>query len=215
MMFCATIKPNYFWSHIMYSIKINGNTIKQSEKSNVAWSLYRAIARLFENKPNHVQLFIDEELLHQKPSGLMLLEHPDSVAVNDVLMTLVKTLDLSFPEVKTLIKDSELELSNSRIDGWFYPKDNRRFVQMYNDELEYLMPILTHYAQAKSQQANLGFTPQALKSMRSQLGLTQQQTADIVGVAGNRQVRRWENGEQDMPTEKWQIFLDFYQKNHK
>ncbi|OOS24030.1 hypothetical protein B0681_08740 [Moraxella porci DSM 25326] len=48
--------------------------------------------------------------------------------------------------------------------------------------------------------------------MRAQLGLTQQQVADIVGVAGNRQVRRCENGEQDMPSEKWQIFLDFYQK---
>lgn len=199
----------------MYSIKINDNIVKQIDKSTVAWSLYRATARLFENKPNHVQLFSDAELLHQKPSGLMLLEHPDSAAVNDVLMTLVKTLDLSFPEVKSLIKDSELELSNSRIDGWFYPKDNRRFVQMYNDELEYLMPILAQYAQAKSQQANLGFTAQGLKSMRAQLGLTQQQVADIVGVAGNRQVRRWENGEQDMPSEKWQIFLDFYQKNHR
>lgn len=199
----------------MYSIKINGNIVKQTHKSTVAWSLYRATARLFENKPNHVQLFSDAELLHQKPSGLMLLEHPDSAAVNDVLITLVKTLDLSFPEVKSLIKDSELELSNSRIDGWFYPKDNRRFVQMYNDELEYLMPILAQYAQAKSQRANLGFTAQGLKSMRSQLGLTQQQVADIVGVAGNRQVRRWENGEQDMPSEKWQIFLDFYQKNHR
>lgn len=199
----------------MYSIKINGNIVKQTDKSTVAWSLYRATARLFENKPNHVQLYSDAELLHQKPSGLMLLEHPDSAAVNDVLMTLVKTLDLSFPEVKSLIKDSELELSSSRIDGWFYPKDNRRFVQMYNDELEYLTPILTRYAQAKSQQANLGFTAQGLKSMRAQLGLTQQQVADIVGVAGNRQVRRCENGEQDMPSKKWQIFLDFYQKNHR
>lgn len=199
----------------MYSIKINGNIVKQTDKSTVAWSLYRATARLFENKPNHVQLYSDAELLHQKPSGLMLLEHPDSAAVNDVLITLVNTLDLSFPEVKSLIKDSELELSNSRIDGWFYPKNNRRFVQMYNDELEYLMPILAQYAQAKSQQANLGFTAQGLKSMRSQLGLTQQQVTDIVGVAGNRQVRRWENGEQDMPSEKWQIFLDFYQKNHR
>lgn len=196
----------------MYSIKINGNTVKQTDKSTVAWSLYRATARLFENKPNHVQLYGDSELLHQKPSGLMLLEHPDSAAVNDVLMTLIKTLDLSFPEVKSLIKDSELELSSSRIDGWFYPKDNRRFVQMYNDELEYLTPILTRYAQAKSQQANLGFTAQGLKSMRAQLGLTQQQVADIVGVAGNRQVRRWENGEQDMPSKKWQIFLDFFKK---
>lgn len=199
----------------MYSIKINGNTVKQTDKSTVAWSLYRATARLFENKPNHVQLYGDSELLHQKPSGLMLLEHPDSAAVNDILMTLIKTLDLSFPEVKSLIKDSELELSNSRIDGWFYPKDNRRFVQMYNDELEYLTPILTRYAQAKSQRANLGFTAQGLKSMRAQLGLTQQQVADIVGVAGNRQVRRCENGEQDMPSKKWQIFLDFYQKNHR
>ncbi|OOS24029.1 hypothetical protein B0681_08735 [Moraxella porci DSM 25326] len=135
----------------MYSIKINGNIVKQTDKSTVAWSLYRATARLFENKPNHVQLYSDAELLQQKPSGLMLLEHPDSAAVNDILMTLIKTLDLSFPEVKWLIKDSELELSNSRIDGWFYPKDNRRFVQMYNDELEYLTPILTRYAQAKSQ----------------------------------------------------------------
>ncbi|MDH2272948.1 hypothetical protein [Moraxella porci] len=196
----------------MYSIKINGNIVKQTDKSTVAWSLYRATARLFENKPNHVQLYSDAELLHQKPSGLMLLEHPDSAAVNDILMTLIKTLDLSFPEVKSLIKDSELELSNSRIDGWFYPKDNRRFVQMYNDELEYLTPILTRYAQAKSQRANLGFTAQGLKSMRAQLGLTQQQVADIVGVAGNRQVRRCENGEQDMPSKKWQIFWIFIKK---
>lgn len=68
---------------------------------------------------------------------------------------------------------------------------------------------------AQPQQANIGFTPQGLKSMRQELGLTQQQVADIVGVAGNRQVRRWENCEQDMPSKRWRVFLDFYQKNHK
>lgn len=134
----------------MYSITINANIAKQTKESNVAWSFYRATARLFENKPNHVRLFINTKLLHQKPCGLMLLDHPDSSSVNDVLIALVEMLNLSFPEVKILIKDSELDLSNSRIDGWFYPKDNRRFVQMYNDELEYLIPILVSYAQAKA-----------------------------------------------------------------
>ena len=75
------------------------------------------------------------------------------------------------------------------------------------------MAILKHQAQANTQQIPLGFTPQGLKSMRQELGLTQQQVAEIVGVSGNRQVRRWENCEQDMPSKRWRVFLDFYQKN--
>ena len=42
-------------------------------------------------------------------------------------------------------------------------------------------------------------TPAALKSTRKSLGLSQAEFARIFGVASDRTVRKWEDGERDVP----------------
>jgi len=42
-------------------------------------------------------------------------------------------------------------------------------------------------------------TPRALKSTRKSLGLSQAEFARMVGVASDRTVRKWEDGERDIP----------------
>ncbi len=42
-------------------------------------------------------------------------------------------------------------------------------------------------------------TPAALKSARQSLGLSQDEFARAAGVASDRTVRRWEEGERDIP----------------
>ncbi len=191
-----------------YQIIIDGKISQTINDKAVAYANYRAVCRDYANKPKKVELVQDDIVLNAKAPHLQLIDNNDVFSANDVFISITKSIGLSVPAIKDIIKNSDLMLTNSRIDGWFYPKDNRRFVQMYNDELSYLIPLLL----AHKSQNEMGYTPNNLKSMRQALKLTQEQTAQMLGVAGGRQVRRWENGEQDMPSEKWQIFLDFYQK---
>lgn len=41
--------------------------------------------------------------------------------------------------------------------------------------------------------------PEELKTTRKELGLTQAQFANLVGVADGRTVRRWEDGSREIP----------------
>lgn len=42
-------------------------------------------------------------------------------------------------------------------------------------------------------------TPKQLKSVRQKFGLSQAELALLIGVASDRTVRRWEEGERDIP----------------
>lgn len=59
----------------------------------------------------------------------------------------------------------------------------------------------------------LGYTPQNLKMIRKQYGLTQQQVADITGTSNYRTVVKWEADldskvqRADMPLRKWYLLL--------
>lgn len=195
----------------MYYIKIDGLTVKETNNQNVAWSLYRATARDYANKTAQITIEQDGQILHQKDVGRLLLDDVDYATANDVLKTTMQCLNIDIKQLKKLLLDSELQLSNSRIDGWIRPVDDRKFVKLHNDELIVIIEMLLNYQKDNQQNIELGYTANNLKSMRKQLNLTQQQLADILDVkAGGRQVRRWENGEQDMPTEKWQIFLKYF-----
>lgn len=195
----------------MYYIKIDGLTVKETNNQNVAWSLYRATARDYANKTAQITIEQDGQILHQKDVSRLLLDDVDYATANDVLKTTMQCLNIDIKQLKKLLLDSELQLSNSRIDGWIRPVDDRKFVKLHNDELIVIIEMLLNYQKDNQQNIELGYTANNLKSMRKQLNLTQQQLADILDVkAGGRQVRRWENGEQDMPTEKWQIFLKYF-----
>lgn len=60
----------------------------------------------------------------------------------------------------------------------------------------------------------LGYTPQNLKKIRKQYGLTQKQVADITGTVNGRTVAKWEVDLEstaqraDMPLRKWKMLLD-------
>lgn len=60
----------------------------------------------------------------------------------------------------------------------------------------------------------LGYTPQNLKMIRKQYGLTQQQVADMTGTSNYRTVVKWEtelnsNAQRaDMPLRKWTMLLN-------
>ncbi|WP_131669241.1 helix-turn-helix domain-containing protein [Psychrobacter pygoscelis] len=193
---------NYL-KNIMYQVNINNQQYFITDNEHVAWSAYRAACREYDNKSKKVALLNDDRLLHAKAADLMLLDDVDSVTANDLLKIIMQQLNIDIKQVKEIVKESGLPLSNSRVGSWTLPPDNRRYTQMHNDELAAILPYLL----SKSIH-ELGYTPANLKQLRQRLRLTQEQVAKIVGVAGNRQVRRWENGEQPMPHDKWQLLLE-------
>lgn len=201
----------FIHSLTMFIIKINNVVIKEISNQNIAWSLYRATARDYVNKPAQITIEQDGQILHQKDAGRLLLDDCDYKNTNDVLLTLLKTLKIDIATAKQLIK-SHLDVSTSRVNGWFYPADNRKFTKLYHDELIVIIEILLNYQKDNSKNYELGYTANNLKMMRKQLNLTQQKLAEILDVK-TRQVQRWEYSEQDMPTEKWQLFLKYFEKN--
>lgn len=200
----------------MFIIKVNNAVIKETNNPNVAWALYRATARDYANKSAQITIEQNGEILHQKNADCLLLDDIEYKTANDVLKATMQCLNIDIKQLKILLLDSELQLSNSRIDGWIRPVDDRKFVKLHNDELIVIIEILLNYQKDNSTHFELGYTANNLKSMRKQLNLTQQQLAEILDVkAGGRQIRRWENSEQDMPTEKWKNFLDYFKNNSK
>lgn len=119
----------------MYYIKIKGSIVCQVINEQTAWANYRAICRQFENKPFLIELYADDVLLHKKDMGCMLLDDVDNYNANDVLVLTMQRLNVSIAELKKLLANTDLSLSNSRIDGWVRVKTDRRYVQMHHDEL--------------------------------------------------------------------------------
>lgn len=203
---------NYFCT-AMYSISINEQIVYATSNEYAAFAAYRSYCREFDNKPKTIILSDDGQRIHVKTAGQMLLEDVDKVTTNELLKIIMQQIDIDIKDIKAIVKDLDLPLSASRVGSWTLPPDNRRYTQMHKDELALLLPHLLKQNHKTAEVANLGFTADNLKQMRTKLGLTQAAAADIVGVSGGRQVRRWENAEQDMPSEKWQIFLNYYQNN--
>lgn len=195
---------------MMFRIMLNDVVYHTTSNPAIAWANYRALARDNANKSATVSLYQDDQLLHQKAENQLLVDKVDMITSNQILMLIKNKLGISIKEIKDAVQKTDLKISNSRLNGWFVAEDDRRYTEMHNDEL---LSILEVVLDKKTTETEIGFTAQNLKTMRKQLNMTQQDVAELVGVSGNRQVRRWENGEQDMPTEKWQIFLNYFKNN--
>lgn len=183
----------------MYHIKIKGSTVQQVANEQTAWANYRATCRQFENKPFSVELYTDDTLLHKKEMGRMLLDDVDNYNANDVLILTMQRLNISIAELKKLLADTELSLSNSRIDGWIRDRTDRKYVQMHHDELMIAIDVMLSNA-TKTQK-----NPANILALRQKLGLTQIELAVALGMTANHhQVSRWENGLAEMPQTKWE-----------
>lgn len=205
MILCATLSPTFKFAKIMtYKIIIDGATSQVINDKATAYANYRAVCRDYVNKPKKVELVQDESVLSAKAPHMMLLDSNDVFSANDALCQAMQTLGINIKDLKDKIKTSELKLSNSRIDGWIRPSDDRHFVQMHNDELMIVIKLLLSDTVAMIK------SPENIAALRKKLGLTQTQLAEKFGLkSGFRQVARWESGDQEMPDAKWQKMQDF------
>ncbi len=205
MILCATLSQTFKFAKIMtYKIIIDGATSQVINDKATAYANYRAVCRDYVNKPKKVELVQDESVLSAKAPHMMLLDSNDVFSANDALCQTMQTLGINIKDLKDKIKTSELKLSNSRIDGWIRPSDDRHFVQMHNDELMVVIKLLLSDTVAMIK------SPENIAALRKKLGLTQTQLAEKFGLkSGFRQVARWESGDQEMPDAKWQKMQDF------
>lgn len=182
----------------MYYIKIKGSTVHQVSNEQIAWANYRATCRQFENKPFLVELYTNDTLLHKKEMECMLIDDVDNYNANDALILMMRRLNISIAELKKLLANTDLSLSNSRIDGWVRAKSDRKYVQMHHDELLIVIDTML------SDVAKTEKTPANIIALRQKLGLTQIELAVALGMMPtHHQVSRWENGLVEMPIAKW------------
>lgn len=188
----------------MYYIVIDDKVVQTISDRYVAYANYRAVCRDFINKPKQIKLLDNDTILHTKAANMQLLDNIDEVSTNDILGVAMNSLNIDVKQLKTLIKDSQLQLSSSRIDGWIKDASDRKFVQMYNDELYVILQLML-----KSSQSAIK-TPTTITALRKQLGLTQSELAEKLGLkSGHRQVARWEAGEAEMSDARWQKMQGF------
>lgn len=203
-MIYAKLGGSTLYHPLMYTIKIDGVTQQILDDQHIAWANFRAIARQFEQKPHTVALYDDDMLLLQKDAGRQLLDDADQATTNDVLKAALTALSIDIKQLKDLIAHSPLQLSNSRIDGWIRSADDRKFVQMHNDELIAVLQLLL------LSQQNTQKTPDNILAARQRLGWTQTQLAEALGMTPTHlQVHRWESGQAEMPDKKWQQLQNF------
>lgn len=204
MMYVKLFALFIYCKSIMYTIKLGNQIIKQTNNHNAAWASYRSFARDFVNKQHEVTLLDDDTLLHQKKAGLMLLDDVNSTTTNDLLKVVLSTLDIDNKKLKSLVADSELDVSNSRIDGWTRRIDDRKYTDMHNDELAIVLELVLSDLQSSIK------SPKNIVKARKKLELTQEQLAEKLGLkSGFRQVARWESGEQEMPDSRWKKMQEF------
>lgn len=128
---------------IMYHIIINQQLNQSISDEHIAYTNYRALCRDYVNKSSDIQLLCDGQIVHHKPHNLMLLEDLDDiVTANSILKMVMQRLNIDIKQLKRILQDSELQLSNSRIDGWIRPVDDRRHIQMYHDELMVVIDLM-------------------------------------------------------------------------
>lgn len=125
-----------------YSIIINNDTVYTTDSERAAFAAYRAYCRKFANKQNGITLNNHETIIQAKRPNAMLLDDIDNVTANDLLKIIMRELDIDIKNVKRVVKEIGLPLSNSRVGSWNLPSSNRRYTQMHNDELAVILPHL-------------------------------------------------------------------------
>ncbi len=203
----AKINSNFSYLHsiIMYHIIINNKTVQSLENKQIAFANFRSLCRDYTNKPSSIKLMLDDEILHAKSADLQLLDDVDKTSNNDILKLVLSQLNIDIKQLKLKLHNSELSVSNSRIDGWLRNDTNdRKYTAMYNDELYAVLNILLNDNQQSIK------SPANIVKARQKLDLTQKQLAEKLGMTPtHRQVARWEAGQAEMPDKKWQILQNF------
>lgn len=183
----------------MYYIFIDNKENQSTESMQIAFANYRALCRDFKNKQSKIVLMLDSNILHAKEAGLMLLDDVDETTNNQLLVLLMKKFNVDIKELKSMLKKTEVQLSNSRIDGWIRQEKDRKYVHIHNDELYIVIEQISKNRDTQEK------TSKNIALIRKQLKLTQKQLAEKLGMsATHRQVARWEAGEAEMPDKKWQ-----------
>lgn len=151
----------------MYQISINNQIAQTTASKQVAFANFRALCRDYKHKPDSIVLMLSGDVLHKKPENLQLIDDINKTTSNEILKLVLKQLGIEVKQLKTILQDSTLNLSNSRIDGWLRHDDtDRRYTPMYNDELYAVLDILLDKNQSDIK------SPKNIIKIRKNLNLT-------------------------------------------
>lgn len=149
----------------MYYVKLNDEVISTTEDLIVAMINYRYLlhsAHLSDNKYIATMLENSDILYqHKINTQTAQMKFEKEMSTNHIFLELINKQNLSVNDLKAIIKETGLNVSNSKISGWLSQADNRRYQIMYNDELLIMLKaILDYYNIEKS-----GYSPENLKKL--------------------------------------------------
>lgn len=123
----------------MYTIKLDNNILAKTENEIGAWVMYRSILRRGDlSKNEHVvtleknQAILRKDIITDKPAmdGIGV-----SISTNDIFTLIIENQNISPSALKVMLSKIGVEVSSSKVKGWYLPKSNRKHQSMLNDEL--------------------------------------------------------------------------------
>lgn len=166
----------------MYYIKLNDDIILSTSNQIVAIINYRYMLHRadFTDNQNKITLLEDNNIIYQHHINTATAQYDFSfdLSANDFLLLLMDIKQLSIDDLKSIVKESELSASNSKISGWLKSSDNRKYQKMYYDELYVMLDKII----AKENFAQIGYTPENLKAMIKKTGLSNAEFSRVFSI---------------------------------
>lgn len=162
---------SYFFKLIMYVVKLDGQTIVETHNEVVAWASYRATLKRGDLvKDRHVVSLLDNDVeLHslQVTNKSVNTDIGISISNNDIVKLVTDKFNFSPKDVKQMLADVGLTISNSKANGWFLASDSRKYQRVHDDEL-----YLFIQSSLKRLNTEVGYTPVNYRALVEKTGLS-------------------------------------------
>lgn len=165
MIIYAKLLQNQFWQQFMYTITLNQTIHHQTDNPIAAWASYRSLLRRGDLKDGRYiaaildgdnvldRQVIDTQSVNNLPKGVM-------ISYNQMLVQTMNSYQLTLDDLYIATQQANLLVSKSKIKGWLMPENNRKYQQMYADELYLVLPCLLSPVCD-----SVGYTPNNLKKL--------------------------------------------------
>lgn len=159
------------YQSIMYTVKLNEQTITKTDDQILAWANYRSLLRRGDISDNTAMATIlhDDNILQSVAISTASADSNVGIKItpNQILSNFMQTWQLSLDDLLVATKLAGLNTSKSKLKGWLMPVDNRKYQVLHNDELYLLLPHLINVSQV-----NIGYTPANLRKLTQLTGLS-------------------------------------------
>ncbi len=158
----------------MYHITLDDKKISSTNNKIIALINYRMLLKRADlpNNKHWASLYKDDKIIKKETINhrTASISIETDISTNEIFIQSVENMGVSVNQLKLLIKQIDLHITNSKLVGWLSKPSSRKYQPIQLDELYVMLDILTQ-AQAKIG----GYTPQNYRNLITMTGLTEEE----------------------------------------